>query len=408
VLGRAGIGLGTSQPITEAVRGAVAGVVKAIKSMAPVSDREEAIIRVEKKLKVDAERDSTVILVRFDSKTPQLAQAVCDAIVNVYQQEHLRIHRNPESSAFFEDQRELLRAQLDEALERVRQAKSEFGLADIGGRRDTLESQRSAIELESYKAEQELATAEARVADLERQLEHVPERMISAKTKIPNQGADLLREQLYALQVKSMDLKARYNDAHPLVAAIEQQIGEAEKVIQAQKEERMETTDDINPIHQKLSLELKQQSNVIAGLAARLKRLGEQQDTVLAELRDVNVHEVKLDQLEREAHVARTKFYQYAESLEQARIDQVLARQSISNVSIPQPATLAEKPVSPSKLVVGLATLAIALGGTSTLILASERLNDRMRTDQQVEEVLQVPVFATIPSNSASSRVLVS
>jgi uncharacterized protein involved in exopolysaccharide biosynthesis len=151
---------------------------------------------------------------------------------------------------------------------------------------------------------------------------------------------------------------------------------------------------------------LKQQLNVASGYAARLEMVREQERAVVEEIKQLNRHEVRLDQLQREESIARTKFFQYAESLEQARIDQRLASAAISNVSVAQPATLSEKPVSPSKLLVGLATIVLAVGGSASLILGSERLNDRLRNDEEIERALDLPVFAAIPRGSAPSRVL--
>jgi uncharacterized protein involved in exopolysaccharide biosynthesis len=65
---------------------------------------------------------------------------------------------------------------------------------------------------------------------------------------------------------------------------------------------------------------------------------------------------------------------QYAEYFEEARIDRELQRERISNVSVVQPATLQEKPVSPSKLLVALATMFLATFGTAAAVLTSERL----------------------------------
>ena len=75
----------------------------------------------------------------------------------------------------------------------------------------------------------------------------------------------MLRDRLYELQVKSMDLKARYSDTHPLVLAVNDQLNEAQKVLAEQAEQRTETTDDVNPIHRDLSLAMKQEQSVVAG-----------------------------------------------------------------------------------------------------------------------------------------------
>jgi polysaccharide biosynthesis protein PslE len=215
-------GIGVGDIVTAPVR----WVVGLIKSVDPVSEREQAIIRVERHLHVSAERESTVIVVQYDADDPKLAQTVCDAVVDSYRNEHMRIHRSEESSPFFVEQQERLRSQLDKALEKVRSMKNELGLSSIDQRRTSLEAQFNAVELDRLSTEQQLATAQARIVDLEHRLSEVPERLTGSKKSMPNQGADLLRQQLYALQVKSMELNSRYSDAHPLVQAANEQLNQ--------------------------------------------------------------------------------------------------------------------------------------------------------------------------------------
>jgi uncharacterized protein involved in exopolysaccharide biosynthesis len=376
VLGRdskKGLGLG------DIVTAPIHWVVSLVKSVDPISEREEAIIRVERHLYVNAERESTVIVVQYDADNPKLAQTVCDAVVDSYRNEHMRIHRSEESSPFFVEQQERLRTQLDQALERVRGVKNELGLSSIDQRRTSLEAQFNAVELDRLTTEQQFATAQARVVDLEHRLAETPERLTASKKSMPNQGADLLRQQLYALQVKSMELKSRYSDAHPLVQAANEQLNEAKRVVAQQANERMETTDDINTIYRDLSLELKREQSLVAGLKARQGELSHQKESVLVALRAVNDQDLKIDQLSREADLARGRFMQYSRNMEEARIDKALANEGISNVSIVQAAVLAEKPISPSKPLVVAATLLLALAGTVALVLANERFGNRKR-----------------------------
>ncbi len=344
-----------------------------VKSVDPVSEREEAIIRVERHLYVNAERESTVIVVQYDANDPKLAQSVCDTVVDSYRNEHMRIHRSEESSPFFVEQQERLRSQLDKALEHVRSMKNELGLSSIDQRRTSLEAQFNAVELDRLTTEQQLATARARVVDLEHRLSETPERRTASTKSMPNQGADLLRQQFYALQVKSMELNSRYSDAHPLVQAANEQLDEAKQVLAREAGERKETTDDINTIHRDLSLELKREQSLVAGLKARQVELSRQKESVLVALRSVNDQDLKIDQLSRQADLARDRFMQYSRNMEEARIDKALESEGISNISIVQSAMLAEKPISPSKPLVVAATLLLALAGTVALVLATER-----------------------------------
>jgi uncharacterized protein involved in exopolysaccharide biosynthesis len=350
-------------------------IVSLVKSIDPISEREEAIILVRRHLYVSAERDSNVISVQYDAKSPKLAQTVCDAIIDAYQHEHIRIHRSEESRPFFTEQQERLRTELDYALERVRSVKNEMGLSTIEQRRNSLEAQFNAVELDRLSTEEQLATAQARVADLEKRITETPERLIGSKKSIPNQGADLLRQQLYALQVKVMELKARFKETHPLVKAAEEQLAEAKQVIAKQATERTETTDNINTIYRDLSLELKRDQSQVAGLKARITELSKQKQAVLVALRAVNDEDVKLDQLNRQADLARGRFMKYSQSMEEARIDKALEADRISNVSIVQAATLADKPVSPSKPLIVIATLLLAIAGPIAFVLGSERLH---------------------------------
>jgi uncharacterized protein involved in exopolysaccharide biosynthesis len=361
----------------------------------PLSDRERAIILAEKHLSVYAERGSTLIEITYEAKTPQLAQTVCAAFVEVYQNEHMRIQRSDESRPFFAEQQDRLRQQLDGALTALLAEKDKLGIADVAARRATLEAQFNAVQLDRLSTQQQLATSQARATDLEQQLTKVPDRLVASQKKMPNAGADMLRDQLYSLQMKSMDLQARYTDTHPRVKAVNDQLKEAEGVLSGQAGERTETTDDVNPVYRQLELSLTQERNVLAGLKARLVALDDQSQRVLGDLRTLNASELHIDQLNRDADLARDKFYQYAKNLEEARIDKALEKDGISNLSVVLPAALMERPVSPSKPLVAIATLMLATAGTVVVVMASEWRNGQRPQDGGSARELERSVVGT-------------
>lgn len=377
-----------------------------IKSVDPVSKREEALIELQQSLGVGTERGSTAIQVDVEADSPQLAQAILAQLIDVYREEYARVHRNQHSQDFFLEQREKLRSELDEAQLAVRQAKDEMGLASVDGRRSTLESQVSSIEGEKYDTEQQLATSLARADQLRGQLAKLPERVDTSRTVKPNEGADLLRQELYTLQIRKADLESRYSSEHPLVIAVSNQLDEARKVVDGQTSDRQETTDDVNPIHRELSLLLKQEETAVAGFDSRLDTLNEQLQLVHQDLKVLNSNELKLDELQREVRICEGKFFKYAENMEQARIDQELEKQRISNISISQEPLMFEKPVSPSKALVLLASIFLATAGTAAAVVASERLNDRIRDEDQLTQLLQVPVVAVIPDSQRPAEAL--
>jgi uncharacterized protein involved in exopolysaccharide biosynthesis len=284
----------------------------------------------------------------------------------------MRVHRSAQSKPFFTEQQNRLRDQLNESLEALRKAKNEMGFSDIDQRRSTLEAQYSAIELDRLSTNQQAVTSQASIEDLQKQIANIPEREVAAKKTLPNQGADMLRNRFYELQVKAMELEARYSESHPFLIAINEQLSEAQKVLAEQSDHRVETSDEINPVHRQLMLAMKQEMSVVTGLKARLGELEKQKAAVLADLRAVNQHALTIDHLTREADLSRDKYMQYARTMEEARIDAELQNENINNLSEAQLATLEEKPVTPSRVLTAAGTIALALGGTVGLVLLRE------------------------------------
>lgn len=396
----------TPNPITAAIKQSLSAAVDVLKDIDPVSDHEQAVIEIEEGLRIEAVRSSTVLKLTYDAKSAEGAKAVLDALVEVYQREHLRIHRNADSGEFFADQQEHLKKRLDEAQQALMDAKNRMGLASVEGRRSTLEGQIASVELDSFQTEQSLATSLARISDLTKQLDSLPERLVSSVTSKPNEGADLLRDQLYERQIKLLDLKSRYTDSNPLVQAVSAQVEEAQKVVEAQSTDRKESTDDANPLHRELTLDLKKEISAVAGLESRLETLVDQRKIIIADLEQLNRNEVELDSLAREQQLASDKYMQYANNFEQARINKALEDQKVSGVSVAQAATLAQKPVKPSKALCLLGGLMLACAAGFGSVIASEKLNSRIRGDVEAEEALELPVLATIPDSPVHGRTL--
>ena len=397
VLAETGAGQGKPSPVTDAVFGPLRAAVGAIKGIDPISKREEAVIAVMENLEVFAEFDSTVIVLTYDAKAPLLAQQVMNAVVDVFRDEHVRLHRTSGSMPFFTAQRNELDNQLIDAQNKLREAKNRMGVASIESRRGSIETRLSSLELSRNSAVQQIAAAEARVDALQQGVEGLPERLHTSTRTMPNTHADSLQSQLYALQVQLMNLEAKYNPEHPQVAAKRDQVAQAKRMIKDEDPSREETVDSLNENHRSLSLDLAKAESQLAGLQAQLSELDEQQAAGLRDLKQLNDFEVELEELQRNVQLASTNFFQYAEALEQSRMDQALDNEQITNVNVAQQATLAEKPVSPSKLIVGALSLLLATTGTTALVLGCEKFDSRLRSQNQVEQLLELPVLAAIP-----------
>lgn len=394
VLGQAGDGSAAPNRVAETVLAPLHYVIGAIKSIDPISSREEAIIQILRNLKVDAEFDSTVVVVAYDAETPQLAQQVMEAIVEAFRKEHVRLHRTSGSKSFFADQRESLERELEQSEAALRDAKNRMGVASIEARRSTVETRLSTIELGRNSAIQQMAAAVARIDALKGHADAMPERLHTSTVTTANTGADALRAQLYEVQVKLLDLESKFNEDHPMVASTREQVAEAKRMLEAEAPERNEVVESLNENHRTLTLDLAQVESQLAAIQAEMGELDAQREQALADLKQLNQFEVELDQLERSRTLARTNFFQYAEALEQARMDEALDTQRITNVNVAQEPTLSEKPVSPSKLMVGVLSIALTMAGTIALVLGCEKRESQSKSRRDAD--LRAPATAKV------------
>ncbi|MCA9260028.1 MAG: hypothetical protein KDA61_12540, partial [Planctomycetales bacterium] len=317
VLGRAGLGGGEPvkpNPISEALKMPLALAFSMLRSIDEVPDVERAILELEDHLDADAEQNSTVLVISYVAETPELAQAVLENTLEVFRAEHASVYRNDKSRKFFDEQRSLLQDRLEFATSQLRDAKNRIGVASVEARVQTIEQIYSSIDQSRYAVNQDLATSRARLAHIDGQLKAIPEREVTSKRSVPNEGADMLRDQLYQLQVRQSELQSKYSDSHPLVQAVAEQVKEAERIVLAQAETREETTDDVNPMHRDLEMQYMNERNVVAGLEARLDALDEQRRAINEEMLAINGADAEIKQLERDLELANANFFQYAEN----------------------------------------------------------------------------------------------
>jgi Mrp family chromosome partitioning ATPase len=116
-----------------------------------------------------------------------------------------------------------------------------------------------------------------------------------------------------------------------------------------------------------------------------------------SDLQTLNDQELELAQLDREVRLLEGKYAMHVEKLEQARVNDALSRERITNVKIAQPASLTHKPVAPKKPLLLAGTLMLALIGGIGSAFAAEAFDQTLRTTPQVEEKLALPVLASIP-----------
>jgi uncharacterized protein involved in exopolysaccharide biosynthesis len=336
--------------------------------------RARAATRLGRLLQVEAVKKSNVIAITYEGPTPELAQAVVTKLVELSLDYHLLLNRAPRAPQFLADQAERLRKELAASEARLKELKDRTGLVAPEGQRQGLVTRLARLEDELLQAEAARAAGEAEVSLLRKQLAALPATEVTARTRgLPNQAADAMRAQIFALEVEESKLLARYPAQGPEVKLVRKQIAAAKAVLAREEAAREQVTVGPSRAREEARLALLKQEATLASLKARAEALRGQMQKGRDAARALNEGLLAVTRQEREVKLQESLYQKYAESLEQARIDKALTQERISNISIVQPATYELEPARPRKgLILGCGLVLAVLGSLGVALLAEQ------------------------------------
>jgi len=378
------------------VSGAVSQVRETLSDSVP--EDEKALDLLISSIEVWIPKKSTVIAMRTRFPTPELAQKVNELIVRHYLARHAEVHRTPKSYDFFATQTARLKGEWNSAADELRRAKDDRGLVSLDGQRRLLENRLGDVQTQLSRDRATLAEAESKVKDLKTSLEKVPHQIVtSAVTGHPNVALDTMRSTLYGLEISEKELASKYTDDHPQVVAVRAQLKAAQRILTEQPAERTQTTTAPHPARQTIEQNLLVEQAQIEGLRKKVDHEQAEHVALVGQQKSLNEGELLITRLEGQVDLLQHNYRQYAESLEQARIDQALEAERITNLTVIEQPTFQAKPVSPKKMLIAGAGLAVAIVGSLLLAIGCEYLDRSIKTQEDAEQALDLPVLVTIP-----------
>lgn len=244
----------------------------------------------------------------------------------------------------------------------------------------------------------ELEAAQAQLAAINGQLGG------EARTIADNATIKQYNAQLAELETKKIAMQDKYTAKHPLVIDVQNQITALKEKIKSEINQvaSLQAPSD-NMVHQNLLAGKFQSEGAIAVAqqkAEALRKLQEQSDEELSKLPEVEQGYIKVA---RDASVAGDIYIMLAKRLEEAKVAEVMVSNDVQVVDLP---TLPEKPIQPRKgLTLFLAVLLGLIGG-SAFVTARELLNQTIRTEEDVQKYLALPVLGAIPEESSLVKAM--
>jgi len=364
-------------------------------------DRYNAIQLVANSLHTEALKNSNIILISFDAISRKVAYETINKLIDLYLEKHMTVYRPAGSYDFFDEQTAETRRNLAEAEENLRTLKNSTGIASLEEQRRILLLRIGNLQKEVEETRSALAASRAKVLSMEKTLANLPPTVTAQETTgNTNPAADQMRGRLYELQLKEQDLLSRYNEKSQPVREIRRQIVEAQALFAKEEQTRTQVTRGPNEAYKRIESAFLAEKANLSSLQAKAEVVQEQLKTALGELKTINNSEIQLTRVQREMSIQEVNYRKYYEKLEQARIDQALEIGKISNVSIVQPATFPMNPIKPNKMRNLAMGMFLGLFGRIGLAFFSEYMDHTFRRPEDIEQRLELPTLAIIPSSS--------
>lgn len=338
-------------------------------------------------LDVFAAPKTPVINTVFKHKDAETAAEILNAVIGSYlgYRTELLTSETPDS---FAGQRKAFEAQLLDAEKDIRDFLAAHAISDFGAERETVQALLPTVRGDLLEAEARLQAVEGQIAGLREQLAAAP-----AEANIFVE--DSTEQVLLDLKLEREDLLSRYTPHSRPVQAIERRIAQAEAYLAGQSGPVGTVRRGPNPVYQDLQRQLAGLQGDVRSLTEQRAELQRQLSGLEARLADLTALAPRWSALQRARRLAEDGVMDYATRESQSRARSELARQSVENIRVLEPA---RPPVRGSSLALPVAALAFLFAGFTALMtgLAWAVTRPGLPTARSLERTLGVPVIASV------------
>ena len=244
---------------------------------------------------------------------------------------------------------------------------------------------------------QELREAEVKESLLERQVSG------EAESTLETFREGQYRTRIGELQSKLGTLRLTYQDAHPDIVQVKQQIRDLTKAIEAERldrEKKAKRSDETvvnNPVYQQLRKEQSQNEGMIEALSARLAELQRQLQVEVERGKRMHKGDVRLAELTRDYQVNRDIYQDLLRRRENARVSMNLdsERQGLS-FKIQDPVAMPQAPAGPRVLHFVLGGLLLGILLPIGFLYVRLELDPRVRVGTAIALAHKLPLKTTV------------
>jgi uncharacterized protein involved in exopolysaccharide biosynthesis len=345
--------------------------------------------------------DTSIIQVTHFAQTSEVAERNLRLITDQYLERQAEIQSGSgKLLKFYEQEKDRVGAQLQEGEDRLKEWQEKNNTVSIDKQVNDQLGILSDWEKALGQTEAEIEPAKSRIAFLNSQLRSLPERMVMSREQVRNPAATKLQTDLIAAEIALKDLLLRYTEKDRRVQEKREQITNLKKeLVEADKEEVIgKEITGLNPIREGLMRELATTQTQLSSFMTKRETLRKQVRDLSATLPALREKQLEVERRSRTVGLHKDAYQLYGKKLEEARIATGLGKEQLGHIAVIENAHAVEIAGDFQKrtgLVVLAAFVGLALG--MAIAFGFEFFNNSLRTQEDAEHYLGLPVLAAIP-----------
>lgn len=333
-----------------------------------------------KKLEIVPSRESSVVDISFKGSDPQFVAAVANAFADEYQKVSIQLKVEPmkKAASYFDEQTKMLRDNVEKAQNRLSKYQQENGIVSVDNRLDVESNRLNDLSAQLVMAQGQLMEANSR------------QRMAQGG----NGG-------------ESPDVAS-----NPLIQSLKMGVGNAEAKL-AELGQRLEKN---HPQYQsakaevdKLRADLREQLRIASSSVGNAAQIQQQREASVraalaaqkAKVLELNRTRDEMGVLQKDVESAQRAFDVTSQRFSQTKIE---GQSDQSDIAVLNPAVPPIEPSSPRVLMNTLLSIVLGSFLGIGLGLLMEMLDRRVRSEHDLVDLLQVPVFGTVDWKAESRR----
>jgi len=339
-----------------------------------------------KSLQAEPVELSNVIMIRFRSQNPATARMLADAVANAYVVERIAVRRNPMLESFFQDRSANLRDRLLDLRTELGQLQIESGIYDQEWQQRLNLGTLDELRTDLLKVRVRRETEERKLALVRKKLADDPDVVVPTLEFEDGRPFQEIRAKLIDKRTQLAELRGRYLPDHPKVQQAEAFVALLE--------------DDLR---EEIQTQIEMRDGHLDALRAEEIALEKAVRDVVDEMNRIPRFEPMLRQIERE--ISNTA--ELSELVDAKMADTQISEtedQRMVNAKVLSPATVSVSFVQEKKSLFALfaAMLGLSLGLALAFLL--EGLDHSLKTPDDVEINLGVPLLGSIPELRPAAR----